>query len=427
MMHAVCFFAAFWAQLLQMSAMSCLVFLSAVVVGAIMSAPSASSKQLSLSASSKQLALPKPAASTLSNLDANVAKSLVATKGTKTSTCKILRILSEAGLLNNIEINDSNARAVKRKLTDAASGHAKHTHGMPYGPLLQSMELGIEGCEHLEFMHPCAFLYYLSSISPAFATMMKDISVPGRPLRICIYADGLEPGNPFRHDKARHLMSIYWCIADWPQYILQRSFAWPVFAIIRTKFFEKFPAGLSRLMRMVLRIFFKDDDHSFTKGVHINCPTGDYVVTGIFGGFLADLVGHKEITEWKGHQGRLCCISCSNVTNMLHAPPNRELGEVPANCCKLHKFKVRSNQDLFDLADELAMTYVPNAKGNKTAAFQNKEKSFGITHTPGSLLLDTELRDIYRPVDHCIRDWQHIVCQDGVVMRCTPDSQTIMK
>ena len=360
-----------------------------------------------MSSSSSNLELAKTGCKQV-NLDSNVARSLVATGSTKRATTEILKKLSQAGMLNGIVIDETNERSLKRKLTEAASGHSNVN--TPYGPIVQFMELGIPGCEHLEFVNPFAFLYYLSAISAGFAEMMKSICVPGRPLRIIIYADGLEPGNPFRHDLARHLMSIYWCIADWPQYVLQRSFAWPVFSIIRTKFLNQLEGGLGRLMSMILRIFFKSKDHSFSTGVHINCPTGDYVITAIFAGFLADLVGHKEITEWKGHSGLMCCLTCSNVRNMLWGTPHGL--QVNTNCHKRKKFIIRENDDVFKIVDDLHRDFM--RLGKKTTAFKNKERDEGFTYTPGGLLLDKEIRDVYKPVDHCIRDWQHIVCQDGV-------------
>ena len=72
-------------------------------------------------------------------------------------------------------------------------------------------------------------------------------------------------------------------------------------------------------MRIVLNIFFSSVGHSFARGVHINCPQGGYVVTAIFAGFLADLLGHKEITDWKGSNGVRCCFTCGNVVNCLRS------------------------------------------------------------------------------------------------------------
>ena len=362
---------------------------------------------MSASRSSSQQVQPKRKRA---DVDASVARSLAGARGSKTNTLEILKTLSNANLLKGIDIDDDNERSVKRLLTNAAAGHA-NTH-TPYGPLLQRMDLGIPGLAHLEYINPFAYLFYLSTISVSFAMMMKASCDLGEPLRIIIYADSFEPGNPFRHDDGRNCMAIYWCIADWPQYILQRSFAWPVFSILQTKYLKKFAGGLSRLLRMVLRLFFKNKDASFTTGVYISSPSGDYIVTGFFAGFLADLVGHKEITDWKGHSGRRCCPSCDHITNMLW-PPYRGL-EVPANCSDPTKFGKRTNEDVHAIIDELARDWVNIIVGKNKGAFDDKETKLGFTFSPHGLLFDAEMRDVYKPVDHCIRDWQHTLCQDGV-------------
>ena len=42
--------------------------------------------------------------------------------------------------------------------------------------------------------------------------------------------------------------------------------------------------------------------------VLIESPVGTVVIKAKFVGWLADLVGHKELTEWKDHGGRICCM-----------------------------------------------------------------------------------------------------------------------
>ena len=216
---------------------------------------------------------------------------------------------------------------------------------------MQSLEIGALDCQYWEFIHPFAWLYHLSAISGSFANMMRSALVDGEPLRIVIYADGLVPGNPFRPEVSRNLMCIYWCIADWPDHVLHRSFAWPVFSILRLKVISTIQGGLGRLMRMVLRVFFATVGHSFTTGVHIPCPGGDFVATGISAG----LVGHKEMTSWKGHAGLKCCMTCENVLNCLFRAVRD--GEVSCSCSKISEFKYRSNEDIFNIVDSLAIEF----------------------------------------------------------------------
>ena len=109
---------------------------------------------------------------------------------------------------------------------------------------------------------------------------------------------------------------------------------------------------LSRIMRIVLRFFFHDPIQSFTNGVTINCPSGDFMVQGLFAGFLCDLVGHKEVNCWKGHGALKCCHECRHVINHRVRPPAG--AQVSICCTDRTKFGKRSNESLFALVDELA-------------------------------------------------------------------------
>ena len=356
--------------------------------------------------SSTALALPTRADRT-AKLDHRVVQKIVS-HGTKTSALKTLVALSEAGLLKDLPFDRTSNRSLKRQLGEASTAHAKKN--TPYGPLVQSIDLGATGCQRWDYVNPFAYIYHLSEISNDFAMMMRSVCKEGTPLRLVIYADGVVPGNPFRPEASRTLMCIYWCIADWPQHVLQRSFAWPVFSILRTKVIASLEGGLGRIMRIVLNIFFSSVGHSFARGVHINCPQGGYVVTAIFAGFLADLLGHKEITDWKGSNGVRCCFTCGNVINCLHRAPRMFSDEVYCNCSDVTRFTKRTNAEIFAIADDLAR----DSAVLSVEDFKAQQTEVGINHTPGGLLLDRNLRHVYRPADHMLRDWQHIVAQDGI-------------
>ena len=182
-----------------------------------------------------------------------VAQRLVARTQTKSDMEAALDVLADAGLIKDIgaEATTSN---LKRSITQASFDQGKIK--TPYGPLIQSLEINAAKCKHWEYINPFAWLYYVSTTSAAFADMMRDYTVDGNLLRIVIYSDGLIPGNPFRPEPSRKLNCIYWCIAEWPQYVLQRSFAWPVFSILRESIIHSIPGGLSRLMRLILHVFF---------------------------------------------------------------------------------------------------------------------------------------------------------------------------
>ena len=345
-------------------------------------------------------------------LGSDVGRELVAKGHTKRSIVDTLKALADAGMIKDIHGEDADITDVKRKLTEMSAEHGNVA--TPHGKVIQKVKLDAPGMMYWEYMNPFAFLYYLSSLSVSFGSMMRSICDSANPLRIIIFADAMVPGNPFRPEASRKLQCIYWCIVDWPQHVLQRSFAWPVFSIIKEATLHDIDGGLGRLMRIILRIFFGDSGDSFTRGVHINDSQGGFVVTAIFGGFLQDLVGHKELSEMKGANGLKCCMTCSNVLNMRYRAPRA--GEVRVNCSDSSQFVYRTNEQVFATIDELKAEYdrllmLPHFPARR---WENLQKESGFNLVLEGILLDLDLRRIYKPVDHTIRDWQHTVVQDGV-------------
>ena len=340
-------------------------------------------------------------------LQAEVAQELVAQRTTKASVLRTLCALGKRGLLQDLEVDETNLGGLKRQLTEVSAYHSEQM--TPYGPVVQEMEIGAPNLKYWEYANPFALLYYMTKISPYFARLMESIHVEGQPLRIVIYGDEITPGNPFRPDMGRKMLCIYWCIAEWPQHVLQRSFAWPVFSIIRSSIVQGIEGGISRSFRLVLHIFFMDANTSFINGIHINGPSGGHRMTAVFGGFLADLLGHKEITDWKGTGGVMACMECDNILNMQHRRVPKE-GEYNANCSDTRKFHRCSDADIFKKVDDLAALKGTVGQGK----FEKAETKAGFNYVPNGLMRDLALRAFYTPVKHQIRDWQHICAQDGV-------------
>ncbi len=87
-------------------------------------------------------------------------------------------------------------KALKRKLNAPSTTPASTQ--TPYGPLVQTIDLGSEKLPRWEYVNPFAWLYQMSAISVGFSEIMESICVPGQQLRILMCADGLVPGNQFR-------------------------------------------------------------------------------------------------------------------------------------------------------------------------------------------------------------------------------------
>ena len=319
---------------------------------------------------------------------------------TKTALAETLRVLSKQGYL---EIG-----ATKRELREASEHHAKQD--TPYGRVVQRIELNVPGLKYLDFINPFAFLYYLTMISAAFAALMHDCCRDAtRPLRLVIYMDEMNPGNPFRPEKSRTLQCVYWAFVDWPAHVLSRTFSWIVFCTIRSNIVAKIEGGMSFMCRLILRTFFPKTGHSMDRGIMLNHKSDTYVMTARFAGFLCDLKGHKENLEWKGTGGNVCCITCANCDKRLVGDHAGNV--VGIDCGDSSRFVHRSNMDVYNTVDELVGLH--HAATTKTAR-EALETAYGFNVCPQGILVDHEMRDVFKPVDHTLRDWQHVLVGDGV-------------
>ena len=324
---------------------------------------------------------------------------------TKASTVSMLMELQKTGALDG----EDSKRSLRQKVQTATEEHSKAM--TPYGSVVQKMKLGTEKLEDWDICHPFAYLWYLTTISVQFATVMETCGRAGRPLRLVLYMDEMVPGNPFRADKGRTLMCIYWAFVDWPAHMLTRTFAWPCFSILRATVMNSLSGGASYLARLIMRIFFPESGDSLSTGVILK-GTGtnpDYMITGVFAGWLCDLDGHKKVTQWKGWSGHMCCPDCSNLRK--DAVGVSADGIIGLDCADPTLFRRRSNEDVFAIVDDLVAR---NGTMSKTA-FENLQTIVGFNLVPNGLLLDMQLRTVYKPINHTIRDWQHTLVGDGVV------------
>ena len=75
-------------------------------------------------------------------------------------------------------------------------------------------------------------------------------------------------------------------------------------------------------------------------------------------------------------------------------------------------FIFHSNESVYAMADKLAAT----AAAGRTKELGRLEQSFGIKFNDATIMFDRSLRfrGIYRPLDHYLRDWMHVICNNGV-------------
>ena len=106
-----------------------------------------------------------PASRARVTLGAPVAQSLTATGHTKTSIVGTLKILADAGMIKDVDgVGDADVRALKRKLTVAATAHGNVQ--TKYGTVIQKVKLDAKGVEYWEYMNPFAFPVLLQLAEP---------------------------------------------------------------------------------------------------------------------------------------------------------------------------------------------------------------------------------------------------------------------
>ena len=326
--------------------------------------------------------------------------------GTKTGICKALETLQNAGLL----CTQDSHRKLRRTLQNASVQHGESV--TPYGTVIQKVDLGIEGVAPWEYCHPAAYLRYISTLNDAFGKVMRACidAARGEPLTMILYMDELCPGNPYRPEKARKLQGVYWCIQEWPDWILARSAMWPVLGVLRSATVDKMPGGIGAFYAKLLSMCFVDGHHTMEQGVQLVCNEHAISVTFKYGGLLADEDCLKKVHGYNGAQGIKACMNCSNLMKVASR------ARVPAGCKhistpSLRGIRFNTNNDIWVMADDLT---------NRVDAGVNTAdvvKSRGLKYEPHGLLWNLALRDVHRPIDHYLRDWMHILVSGGVANR----------
>ena len=91
-----------------------------------------------------------------------------ASKGTKSSIARVLSILKAKGQLTDNHLGGTNEY---NALIRSSRKHGDAT--TPYGTVVQRTKLGDDLVQ--PYVHPCAIIYYLTSISKDFATFINGV------------------------------------------------------------------------------------------------------------------------------------------------------------------------------------------------------------------------------------------------------------
>jgi hypothetical protein len=323
----------------------------------------------------------------------------------KAAIARVLNTLHEEGLLIDGVVEKTDPEATRKELSKLGVEMANRS--TPFGKVIQSMHLETTPAIDMGFLHPMALVYYLSQISKAFGDLMSDVIAKcGNKLRIVMYIDECRPGNVLRADKGRAVQCLYWTFVDMPDWFLCRQDAWFVFTVVRSKFVNTLPAGVSTLMKHVVRCFFPPSGPSFaTSAAYMH--NSDYkVYTAELGGFLGDEKGLKEVFSTKGPGGTRPCLTCKNIVQFLGTVVDGTSYLQNLNCPHKRKFDRSTDAEVYQVVDKLAAAVDPNE-------IADMEQTLGVNRQIDGMLFDVECRKHVLPISHWLRDWMHVLCVAG--------------
>ena len=191
-----------------------------------------------------------------------------ASAGTKSSIARVLSILKERGQLADDHLGGANEY---NALIRSSRKHGDTT--TPYGTVVQRTKL--DGDYVLTYVHPCAILYYLTSISKDFATFINGVldSQGAKPLNVIVYGGEMTPGNPLRPDEGRKARQWSFSFVEFPNHVLHSIEGWIHITTLRSSELGKIRGGVPMLAKEIMRLPFDQTDN-LTGGFHVERPDG---------------------------------------------------------------------------------------------------------------------------------------------------------
>ena len=342
-----------------------------------------------------------------------IVSELAAINGqSKMGLVKTLKTLHDKGLLVDALVETPTELGYKRQVRRAFEKDALYTQ-TPYGTMLSQMELPVVDEKmkakqpSMWYINPFALLFQLCATDVALFNLIKDaVGIAGtKALRIVLYFDGVNPGNPLAPDPQQLLQAIYWCFVDLPNWFLRRKDGWFCFSLTREIWIKDMAGGMSEFCKMVVGVFFSAVGDSFHEGITIQCGAESVVLRATFAGFLADEKGLKELFSVKGQAGNIMCMNCLNVRNRwCTLKPGEQHFWDP----DISQRKPATSQHI------RAMVRRISEEPGKTKR-ERLEMGFGINYVPTGLLWEHHLMtNILDPCRNYIRDWMHTFVSGGV-------------
>ena len=334
-----------------------------------------------------------------------VISELSATRGVnKTGLASCLRVLNARGYLNDPLVATPTHGQYRRAIQSAVESDGLQTWTQ-YGYIIQEMNLDSPLVAKMFYINPFSLVYHLCDQFPLFfALLCETLERCSYRLRIIVYVDGVDPGNPLHPETQRHLEVVYWTFIDFPSWFLQRTDAWFVFGIVRTKTVESLEGGMSEFCDRILHIHFPKTGLSWSNGVSMQCASKSVMVSASFHGFLADEVALKTILNITGQAGSFPCFNHLNTANRW----------VP---CGHDRFKHwdPNRGGLIKLTREHLDEQIVRLRECRVAELKTRQTKLALNFNPRGLLFNDDTRTRILTIDTLyIRDHMHTLTSNGV-------------
>jgi hypothetical protein len=291
----------------------------------------------------------------------------------------------------------------------------------PYGDLLLPIALKHKdgGATNILVCNPFAMLHKAMVQGGSFSDFMKlklheNQPSPERPWTLVLYADEVVPGDVMSSENRRKIWVVYASFLEFGLAALSREESWFTIMCERTSIVSSLSAGISQVMRYIVKLFFGLKVHDFKhSGMLLNDGQDDgwqmrlWVDMGIF---LQDGGAHKIVWHCTGDKGTKMCMKCIN----LYAEESGILDEEGTDmltCSLLHEEDLHMARDV-DIRGTIGRLTAYHAT-DTAEDFKLRQQALGFRYEPEGILMDADLLGVVRPATQYMHDWMHAVVVNG--------------
>jgi len=287
----------------------------------------------------------------------------------------------------------------------------------PYGPLIEVIDLPLEGgeCHKWSICNPFALLFVLCGLCCKFAKFLQEIadySSGVASMKLIYYTDEETPGNQLRPDNSRKTQCHYWTFKEFPAWFRTRCEAWMVLGYLNCDIEAEVKGCLSGVLRKTLTRFLARGSFNFIDGCLLPDGSGSHFhLRATFGFFLQDFNAFVASCCLKGATALKPCPLCKNTIqtepHKITDPYYKHIGAAtPADFDRHTAASYWEQRDIRNAACE-------GLPANGTTQRTKIEKFMGMRYEPDGLENDLYLRTVIDPIHSKFFDSMHCVTASG--------------